>query len=360
MHERGSSHGCPGLERLEAILRGTASADEEAHVSSCRSCGDRLDEMRRANRFLERFVSTERTAPMVPDVDHSSLCPEVEGYRDLELHASGGQGLVYRAHHPSTGRQVAIKIPLGDMVRRPSTRYRFQREIELTARLDHPSIVRVFGDCATSDGRLGCVMEFAPGRPIDAWSDAHRGPDQASVRRLVETMREVCDAISYAHQRAILHRDIKPGNVLVDDDHRAHVLDFGLAKETDSDSCTFATQAGAFLGTLAYAAPEQLDGDPSRIDVRTDVHGLGLLLYRVLSGRPPHRSDLPTEALFRSIRDGVREPPSAFARGVDADLDAITLRAISSDPERRYRSAGALRDDLDLWLQGGAVVARFD
>ncbi|MBK7404331.1 MAG: serine/threonine protein kinase [Phycisphaerales bacterium] len=200
--------------------------------------------MRSANRFLERFNSGERPASNQPERTQDGpgqRIVRVHGYEIEKLIAFGGQGTVYKARQKATGRNVAIKVPIGDTQRRPSTRYRFQREIELTARLDHPGIVRVFGDCELDDGRIGCVMEFVEGEPFDRWAAKQRVNGRAGTRRIIEVMSLVVDALAYAHQRAVMHRDLKPSNVIVTAEDLPRVLDFGLAKALDESRKSFAT-----------------------------------------------------------------------------------------------------------------------
>ncbi|QYK48330.1 MAG: serine/threonine protein kinase [Phycisphaeraceae bacterium] len=325
--------------------------------------------MRSAEGFLDRFrgpVARSR------DEVERGLKPEhqramegaspvvVEGYSVEGLVAFGGQGAVYKAVQRGTGRLVAIKLPLGDTQRHPSTRYRFEREVELAARLDHPGIVRIIEACRVEDGRLGYVMEYVEGETIDRWSMRTRADGAAGMRRIVAVMAEVADAIAAAHQRAVLHRDIKPSNVIVAGDGKARVLDFGLAKSLDASGSSFVTMTGAFLGTLAYAAPEQIDGGAEAVDIRTDVYAMGLLLFLCLTGRLPYATDVPTAELLRQIRECDPVRPSTVVNQIPADLDAIVLKALAKVRERRYTTAGEFRDDLRAWLAGQAVRARFD
>ncbi|MBX3360787.1 MAG: serine/threonine protein kinase [Phycisphaeraceae bacterium] len=367
---------CPGLEALEeyasALATGEPCTDHHAtmeHVRSCGTCADLLSAMRSAEGFLDRFrgpVARSR------DEVERGLKPEhqramegaspvvVEGYSVEGLVAFGGQGAVYKAVQRGTGRLVAIKLPLGDTQRHPSTRYRFEREVELAARLDHPGIVRIIEACRVEDGRLGYVMEYVEGETIDRWSMRTRADGAAGMRRIVAVMAEVADAIAAAHQRAVLHRDIKPSNVIVAGDGRARVLDFGLAKSLDASGSSFVTMTGAFLGTLAYAAPEQIDGGAEAVDIRTDVYAMGLVLFLCLTGRLPYATDVPTTELLRQIRESDPVRPSTVVGQVPADLDAIVLKALAKVRERRYTTAGEFRDDLRAWLAGQAVRARFD
>jgi predicted Ser/Thr protein kinase len=350
---------CLDLATLDALAAGAHDPTADEHAAACERCGTLLDEMRSANRFLQRFRSGENADHPGADArDPASVL--VKGYQVRRMLAFGGQGAVYHAVQAGTGRPVAIKVPLADTQRRPSARYRFEREIELTARLDHPAIVRVIGPCQLADGRAGCVMDFIEGQPFDRWADARRPTARGALRDIVRTTATIADAIAYAHQRAVLHRDIKPTNVVVSPSGEPHVLDFGLAKALGDSAHSFDTLTGAFIGTLAHAAPEQVSDGAHAIDMRTDVYALGLLLFRALTGRLPHETDAPTAELLRQIREAPTPRPSSIAPDIDHDLDAVLLRALAKEKDRRYASAAELRDDLLAWLQGRAVRARFD
>ena len=353
------NEGCLDLEAMDRIASDPghiAGRVAEAHLESCERCRDRLAEMRRANRFLERFRtgSEDATPPGQPEPG----LVQIPGYRVLGLLAYGGQGAVYRAVQQGTEREVAVKVPIGSAQRRPSARYRFEREIELTARLDHPGIVRVLGACELRDGRLGCVMEFVNGVAFDRWAAGQR--DQGNIRGIVVAAEAIADAIAYAHQRAIIHRDIKPSNVIVTGDGTPRVLDFGLAKAIDGSGSSFATLTGAFLGTMLYSAPEQISRGAGTMDLRTDVYALGLLLFQALTGRLPYDADAPPGELVHRIRDFPTTRPSSLAPGIGSELDAVVMKAMAKEPERRYQSVAELRDDLRAWLGGRAVRARAD
>lgn len=373
---------CLSLDLLERLVRsGSTGAgstavsgaviatDADEHLRACAQCRDRLAEMREIDAFISHFarpapagVSGETAPPKPHRSDSPSLPPhdEFPGYSIESIVEIGGQGVIHRARQLVTGRVVAIKVPLGDVSRRPARRYRFQREIELTSRLDHPGIVRVFGACEASTGRIGCVMEFVEGRRFDEWAEACRGEGREGLRRIVDAVRLIAEAIAYAHQRGVLHRDLKPSNVLVTEGGRPRVLDFGLAKALDGSGGSFVTVTGAFLGTLAYAAPEQLDHRRDEGDVRTDVFGMGMLLHHALAGRVPWNAEAAPQELCTEIRRGGAARPSLLGGAGDSELDAIVLKAIATEPERRYSSAASFAEDLDRWLTGRPVRARFD
>jgi len=362
---------CLGFETLDRLRRHEVPADDiersrrdaaSAHLARCSVCRDRLDDLRETHEFIAEFTAARRPAThSAPERrDDAALSDDFPGYAIEAVINVGGQGAVYRARQSATGRLVAIKVPLGDGVQRPAARYRFRREIELTARLSHPAIVRVLGVCEAPQGRVGCVMELVDGRRFDAWAESQRADGRAGRRRIVAAVRRIAEAIAYAHQRAVLHRDLKPSNVVMDRDGAPRILDFGLAKALDQDAGSFVTATGTFIGTLAHAAPEQVGGSTDGTDVRTDVHGIGLLLYLALAGRLPWDAEASSSELIRQIRDGASRRPTTESGMRDDALDAIVLKAISKSKDRRYATATELVEDLDRWLGNAPVRARFD
>lgn len=343
---------CPDLETLERLLRGEADPAVAAHAERCGACRERVASMRRDDAFIAHLAGASAGAG-----SRRELREEFPGYELEALLDFGGQGAVYRARETATGRSVAIKIPFGDPIRSPAKRYRFMRELELSSRLEHPAIVRTLGACEGRGGRLGCVMELVDGESFDDWMAARRR-EPNGVRAIVEALLAIADAIVFAHQRAVLHRDLKPANVLFDREGRPMILDFGLAKALDQEG-SFATVTGAFVGTLACAAPERVAGAEDGPDVRTDVYGLGLLLYAGLAGRLPWSAELAPAALARAIREEMPERPSSLGVG-DRELDAIVLKALAKEPSRRYASAEAFASDLRRRLAGAPIEARFD
>ncbi len=217
-------------------------------------------------------------------------------------------------------------------------------EAEAVARLDHPQIVPIYemgehGGCPFLSLKLiaGGDLEHHVARLRD---------DPRAIARLI---RDVARAVHYAHLRGILHRDLKPSNILLDEHDVPHVTDFGLAKCVGSDSGL--TQTGLILGTPSYMAPEQVAGHHAEVTTAADVYGLGAVLYKLLTGRPPFRADSVYETL-RQVREQEPMSPGICIPRVDRDLEAICLRSLEKDPRRRYLSAEAMADDLDRWLAG--------
>ena len=351
--EGGGSERCPDRELLEAVAAGmTVDPELARHLASCPICAELLKELRSANDLLDE-------ATMI-DGGGNARPTEVRGYElKREIHR-GGQGVVWLAEQEGTRREVAIKMLLAGRFATSRQRRRFEREIEVVASLDHPAIVTVFESGVTSDEQVYCAMEYVEGVPLDRW----RSDTAATIPESVSMMERIAEAVATAHRRGVIHRDLKPPNVLVDTAGAPHVLDFGLARlenERDSERAELlATEAGEFLGTFTYAAPEQLSADPSAVDTRADVYALGLLLFELVAGerpfpRPESVADLVT------LRVEAHAPRlSSRVRGVGRELDLIVARALDPDPERRYESAGDFADDLRRLQDGRPVRARGD
>ncbi len=272
---------------------------------------------------------------------------------------AGGMGEVWEAEQEHPRRRAALKL-LRPGLAGARARRRFHDEVDALARLEHPAIARILeaGEHAAGGGdpRPWYAMELVPGaRPITELARAG-GP---GWRERVELFRTVCAAVDHGHRNGVIHRDLKPGNILVGEDGRPRVIDFGVARmsvsATDAAEIARRTQAGEIVGTLAAMAPEQLDG---RADVRTDVHALGLVLHELLAGAPPFdTTGLALGEIARRVRERVPAPPSAHAPGLPRELDWITARALEKDPERRYASAAVLGEELGRVLRGEPVLA---
>jgi serine/threonine protein kinase/tetratricopeptide (TPR) repeat protein len=286
---------------------------------------------------------------------------QIPGYRlEREIYR-GGQGVVLAAYQESTKRNVAIKLLLDGALASDADRARFEREVELVAQLRHPSIVTVHESGKTRQGRQYISMELVEGARFDAFITErfHTDglPNESRCREIVRLFVGVCDAIEYAHRRGVIHRDIKPGNVMVTDDGRPVVLDFGIAKASGAEHGT--TKTGDFLGTLSYAAPEQLGGSPDLIDTRADVYALGVVLYEALTGqRPSGGEELSIAEAVRNVTQNDARRASSINPAVSRDLDAVLRKALERDPTQRYQTAGQLRDELNRAISGRPVRAR--
>lgn len=283
--------------------------------------------------------------------------PVIEGYGIVDLIGRGGMGAVYEAFQDSTGRRVAVKLMLERAGATEAARRRFEREVELVARLSHPGIVSVL-DSGVHRGRYFYVMEYVEGRPLD---DA-MPPGTCDPRAALAVLAKVARAVEYAHQRGVMHRDLKPGNILVDARGEPRLLDFGLAKAFDPNSLiqvrNSISEPGQVIGTLGYMSPEQARGAVGEVSVRSDVYSLGAIGYEMLCGQLPCAIDGPMAVVFQRIESRDPDRPSSIRKGIDADVDAILLKALEKSPDGRYANAGEFADDLERWLDGRPVRAR--
>ena len=285
----------------------------------------------------------------------------IGGYEIEERLATGGMGTVFTAIQPGTRRRVALKLLRPGLVDPELTR-RFALEIEILGRLHHRNIARVYeggSERLFSTEIPYFAMEFVPNaRPIHRYA-AEKGLD---VEARVEMFTAVCEAISHAHVQGVIHRDLKSENILVDaeeQDPAPKVIDFGIARSTDGrrEGATSLTAAGQIMGTLESMSPEQARGAREQIDVRTDVYALGVVLYKLLTGRPPLKTaDVPLPEALRVILEEEPDPPSKHAEGVRAELDAIVLKCLAKEKENRYDSVRALKEDV-AYLEGHTVSA---
>lgn len=293
---------------------------------------------------------------------------EIAGYRILGKLGEGGMGVVWEAEQQQPRRRVALKVMRQGRDRDPLYVRLFQREAETLGRLKHPGIAAIHASGRTEDGRDFFVMELVSGKNLAEWLRARPGPVTPEELELrLRLFRSVCEAVHYAHQRGVVHRDLKPGNVVVTDEPSApsvKVLDFGLARITDDDAApgSLLTELGIIKGTLAYMAPEQALGRGDAIDVRTDVYALGVLLYELLAGQRPY--DVASTAIAEAIRVICEEPPRSLheawrgTRRLDPDLATIVGKALEKEPERRYGSAAALAEDVERHLASQPIAAR--
>ncbi|MEW5974533.1 MAG: serine/threonine-protein kinase [Acidobacteriota bacterium] len=278
-------------------------------------------------------------------------------YQLLRLIGEGGMGAVYEAEQDHPRRIVALKVIKGG-VASSELLHRFERESQVLARLQHPGIAQIYeaGAAETDFGSQPYfAMEFIHGVPLRQYAEAQK----LDVRQRLELMAKVCDAVEHAHQRGVIHRDLKPANILVDEGGQPKILDFGVARATDSDTqATRQTDVGQLIGTLAYMSPEQVDADPLELDTRSDVYALGVILFELLANRLPYLlSDQLHEAL-RVIREEDPSRLSSISRAYRGDVEVIVGKALEKDKTRRYASAAALADDLRRYLTDQPITAR--
>jgi len=280
----------------------------------------------------------------------SELLGELGDYELLEEVGRGGQGVVFRARQKSLNRIVALKvISLGQWASKVHLK-RFRLEAEAAARLEHPGIVPIH-EVGERDGSCYFSMKFVEGGQLD--EVVRRAP--MSIRQATELIAKVARTVHYAHEHGILHRDIKPGNILLDVKGEPHLTDFGLARLVESESSV--THTLDVLGTPSYMAPEQAVGNNAAVSSVTDVYGIGAVLYQLLTGQPPFAGGATYETI-KLLLDTEPKKPRLLNPKIDRDLSTICLKCLEKDPKRRYTSALALAEDLERWLRHEPIIAR--
>jgi serine/threonine protein kinase len=275
---------------------------------------------------------------------------ELGDYELLEEVGRGGQGVVFRARQKSLNRTVALKvISLGQWASEAHLK-RFRREAEAAASLDHPSIVPIY-EVGERDGSCYFSMKFIEGGQLD--EVVRRAP--MSIRQAAELIAKVARTVHYAHEHGILHRDIKPGNILLDAKGEPHLTDFGLARLVETESTV--TRTLEVLGTPSYMAPEQAAAKNTELSSATDVYGLGAVLYQLLTGHPPFAGGTTYETI-KLLIDTETRPPRSLNPKIDRELSTICLKCLEKDPQRRYPSALALAEDLEHWLKHEPIQAK--
>src|SRR6476620_3562100 len=321
--------GCAGC-LLESGLR---LLDEEAVAG--------IDDPGHVDKPARPATSSERLAEVVGELGDYELLEEV---------GRGGQGVVFRARQKSLNRTVALKvISVGQWASEAHLK-RFRREAEAAASLDHPGIVPIH-EVGERDGQCYFSMQFIEGGQLDEVLKREPMPPRQAAELIVKLARTV----HYAHEHGILHRDIKPGNILLDAKGEPHLTDFGLARLVESESSV--THTLEVLGTPSYMAPEQAVGNNAAISSVTDVYGLGAVLYQLLTGQPPFAGGTTYETIKLLLDTEPRQPRQLNPK-IDRDLSTICLKCLDKDPQRRYPSALALAEDLECWLKHEPIQAR--
>jgi len=300
-------------------------------------------------------VHSGPTLPAISVPDPMSDGGSLGKYRLVRELGRGGMGVVYEAIDSQLNRKVALKLmlsnPNADPKERALEEERFVQEAQLSAKLKHPNIVTVY-EAGLLDGRQFLSMEMIDGSAFNEWRKT------VTIRQQVQTLADVASAVHHAHEQGILHRDLKPRNILVSGSGHAYVTDFGLAKSLGKNVHQSLTGSGAVVGTPAYMSPEQAQG-LDRVDWRTDIYSLGVILYECMTGRTPFTGESPIEIVMKVVKDPVVPPlqvvDAGSALGLDKAIENICLKALAKKDRDRYVTAQAFSDDLSKWLAGEKV-----
>ncbi len=353
-------------DRIQDLFHRATAMDVDSRESFLKEeCGDDHVVLSEVLSLLHAGEEVEDAAPTTPmpvppSPRDSMIGTKVARYTIKRVIGSGGMGVVYDSVQESPRRAVAIKMLKRGVASRSELR-RFQRESQTLGRLRYEGIAHIY-EAGTWDDGAGSqpwfAMEYLPGAKTNT---RYCNDKVLGIRDRLVVFQHVCAAVHHGHQKGVIHRDLKPDNILVTSNGEPKIIDFGVARSTDSDLVvtTLQTDVGSLIGTLQYMSPEQCDADPNDIDARSDVYALGVVLYELLCGQPPY--DLNSAAIHEAVRVIKEEDPtkpSAINRRLRGSLETITLKALDKDRDHRYRDASALESDIECWLHGRPISAR--
>jgi serine/threonine protein kinase len=323
-------------------------ADTHVPPSAVDPDADTLDRSETPSSVGQSLPAARLTQPI--GLKTGALPSTIGRFRVRRIIGSGGMGIVFEAQDPEFDRSVAIKV-IRQRVASPATLARFEEEARLLARLQHPSIAAIYDAGRHEDEGLVLpylALEYVPAARILTKYANEEQLDTVSRLKLVVM---IARAVQYGHEQGVIHRDLKPGNVLVGRDGTLKIIDFGVAHATGPAEMESEQARRGLVGTLAYMSPEQCEGDPARIDARTDVYSVGALLYELLVGQVPIEvKGLGVGPAVKKIRTAVPKAPSSLKPDVPASLDGVVLRALAKPRRERYPSAAELADELTNWL----------
>jgi len=361
------------IERLATGQCAESEAREfRSHADQCVACSERLAgrlpdhssealpsisgiDTARLESLLRGNMDAGEPFDLETEYGSTEAAPSIPGYEIIRKIHRGGQGVVYQAIQKATKRKVAVKVMREGPFASKKDIARFEREVEVLGQLNHPNLV-VIHDSGMASGCFYYVMDYVPGQSLKDWMAA----GERSIEECLHLFVKICEAANAAHLRGVIHRDLKPGNIQIDAEGQPHILDFGLAKVAGGTEASLMTITGQFVGTLRWASPEQAEEVPSKIDIRTDVYSLGVILYQMLTGQFPYDVIGNTRDVLDRVINAEPARPSTIRREINDEVETIVLKCLNKERERRYQTAGELARDIRHYLNGEAIEAKRD
>jgi len=347
------------LREVESLLAcaGASLSNPEARPELAKLFGHLAVDPEAGAEALSVGEAASADAASAPTEVPRALPSTIGRYRILRLLGEGGMGVVYEAEQEQPRRTVALKVIKSGLAD-PKLVRRFEQESLALGRLQHPGIAQIY-EAGTAESGFGpqpfFAMEFIRGEPLLQYASAR----QLGIRQKLDLMAKICEAVHHAHQRGVIHRDLKPGNILVDETGQPKILDFGVARATDSDAhVSRQTDLGQLVGTLAYMSPEQVLAEPLELDTRSDVYTLGVILYELLAGRLPYKVSPRLHEAVQTIREDEPRLLGTVNNAYRGDIETIVAKALVKDKTRRYASAAELAADIRRYLQDEPIMAR--